>query len=152
MQKPSTLKGLVLTGTPGFTPVARKKLTLFILLAKIGKFVFSIWPLSVMQEKIRSWYYYLVGAREFYRAQGVMRDTFKLVVQEELLTSMQAVRVPTLLVWGALDQITPVWIAQKMQSEMKDSELVVIKEKDHGVPFKDAELFVSHIEVFLRNL
>ena len=108
------LRALILTGTPGFTPVPGKKLFLFIFLAKIGKFFFSIWPLHLIREKIRLRYYYLVGAREFYRAEGVMRETFKLIVQEELLSAMGQVRAPCLLVWGALDQITPVWIAKKM--------------------------------------
>lgn len=146
------LKGLILTGTPGFTPVPRKRLFAFILVAKIGKFFFSGWPLNLIQKKIRVWYYYLVGAREFYRAEGVMRETFKLIVQEELLPYIRRVRVPCLLVWGALDQITPVWIAEKMHKEMKTSKLVIIPDSGHGVPFKDPDLFVSHIEGFLQSL
>jgi pimeloyl-ACP methyl ester carboxylesterase len=146
------LAGLILTGTPGVTPVAKRKLFLFIALAKIGKFFFSIWPLSRMQEKIRLWYYYLVGAREFYRADGVMRETFKRIVQEELVSYMKHVTVPTLLVWGQMDQITPVWIAQKMHEEIKNSKLIIIPERDHGVPFKDPELFVLRVEKFLKGL
>lgn len=149
---PKTLRGLILTGTPGVTPVARKKLMVFVLLAKIGKFFFSLWPLSILQEKTRLWYYWLVGAREFYRAEGVMRDTFKLIVKEDLVGSMKAVAVPTLLVWGGLDRITPVWIAHTMQGIMKHSRLVVIPEYDHGVPFKEPEVFVSRIESFLNEI
>jgi pimeloyl-ACP methyl ester carboxylesterase len=149
---PKQLRALVLTGTPGVTPVARKKLVVFILLAKIGKLVSSIWPLNLLQEKIRSWYYYAVGAREFYRAEGVMRDTFKLIVQEELLSSMKQVRVPTLLVWGSLDRITPLWIAEKMHEMMPTSERVTIEEADHGVPFKNPKRFVEAIEPFLKGL
>jgi len=146
------LCGVILTGTPGVTPIAKKKLFLFILLAKAGKFFFSVWPLSLLQEKIRLWYYYLVGAREFYRAEGVMRETFKLIVQEELLTAMSRVSVPCLLVWGELDQITPTWIGNKMQEKMKDSQLVIIPDRDHGVPFKDPDIFVKRIAPFLRKL
>ena len=144
--------GLVLTGTPGVTPVPRKKLFLFIFLAKIGKVFFSIWPLSLIQEKIRLWYYYLVGAREFYRAQGVMRETFKNIVKEDLLHYMKRVAAPTLLVWGATDQITPIWIGNKMHEEIRSSKLVVIQDRGHAVPFKDPDLFVSHIEEFLQGV
>ncbi len=151
MGNPDVLRGLILTGTPGFTPIARRKLIAFILFAKIGKFFFSIWPLNHLQEKIRLWYYWLVGAREFYRAEGTMRETFKLIVKEDLLVPMKAVHVPCLLVWGGLDQITPVWIAQKMKSTIAKSKLIIIPEKDHGVPFKEPEVFVSHIESFLKE-
>ncbi len=152
MQERPELRGLILTGTPGVTPVPRKKLFVFITLAKIGKFFFSMWPFSLIAEKIRAWYYYVVGAREFYRAEGVMRETFKLIVQEELVSAMSHVSVPCLLVWGQLDQITPVWIAKKMNEEIKDSKLVLIADRDHGVPYKDPDLFVSHIETFLKSL
>ena len=130
----------------------RKKLFLFIFLAKIGKVFFSIWPLSLIQEKIRLWYYYLVGAREFYRAQGVMRETFKNIVKEDLLPYMKRVAAPTLLVWGATDQITPLWIGNKMHEEIRSSKLVVIQDRGHAVPFKDPDLFVSHIEEFLQGV
>lgn len=143
---------LILTGTPGVTPVPRKKLFLFIVLAKIGKLFFSFWPLTLVQEKIRLWYYYLVGAREFYRAEGTMRETFKRIVKEDLEPYMERVWAPTLLVWGALDQITPLWIAKKMHEKIKASKLVVIASRDHGVPFKDPDMFVSRIEGFLRSL
>lgn len=152
MDKRPNLRGIILTGTPGVTPIPRKKLLLFILFAKIGKFFFSMWPLTIIQEKIRLWYYYVVGAREFYRAQGVMRETFKLIVKEDLSPAMRQISVPCLLVWGALDQITPVWIAKKMHTIIKNSELIIIPDRDHGVPFKDPNTFVTHIEDFLRTL
>lgn len=150
--QPEALRALILTGTPGFTPVARKKLFFFILLAKIGKVFFSVWPLTLLSEKIRPWYYYLVGAREFYRAEGVMRETFKLVVQEELQSAMKKVCVPTLLVWGSEDSITPIWIAKKMKEFITGSTLEIIKARDHGVSFKDPHVFVSRIEKFLAAL
>lgn len=152
MRNKPNLQGIILTGTPGVTPVPRKKLFLFIMLAKIGKFFFSVWPLSIMQEKIRSWYYYAVGAREFYRAQGVMRETFKRIVAEDLTIAMKAVSVPTLLVWGEEDRITPIWIADKMQSIIQGSKLEIIQDHDHGVPYKDPNAFVAHIEEFIHTL
>lgn len=144
--------GLILTGTPGYTPVPKKKLAVFIVLAKIGKFVFSIWPLTIIRQKIRLWYYYLVGAREFYRAEGVMRDTFKHIVREDLVLAMRSVAAPCLLVWGQDDRITPVWIAKKMQTVVPHSTLVIIPGYDHGVPFKHPDIFVRYISEFLNRL
>lgn len=149
---PDNISGLILTGTPGVTPVPRRKLLVFIALAKAGKLILSVWPFNFMQEKIRLWYYYLVGAREFYRAEGVMRETFKHIVQEDLISYMHNVHVPTLLAWGAMDQITPLWIAQRMRKEMTSSTLIVIPDKGHGVPFKEPDIFVRNIMPFLRQL
>lgn len=152
MLYPAESKAVILTGTPGFTPVPRKKLVFFVAAAKIGKCFFQLPILNIIYDSVRKWYYYVVGARDFYRAQGVMRDIFKNIVQEELETSMRAVGVPCLLVWGALDRITPVWIAEKMEKTITGSRLVVIPDCDHGVSYKMPEVFVKAINPFLRSL
>lgn len=151
-QNPKGAKAIILTGTPGVTPVARRKLIVFILVAKIGKRIFSIWPLSAIQEKIRAWYYYLVGARDFYRANGVMREIFKIVVKEDLIVAMKSVTIPCALIWGTLDQITPVWIAKKMKEHITGSTLTILDESDHGVSYKQPERFASEVAAFLKTI
>jgi pimeloyl-ACP methyl ester carboxylesterase len=149
---PDSVHALVLTGTPGFTPVPKKHLVLFIAIAKIGKLFFFIPLFHFFQDRARRWYYYLVGARDYYRAKGVMRDTFKNIVREELVTSMRDVRIPTLLVWGERDIITPLWIAKKMKTIIHNSKLVVIPNAGHGVSYKNPKEFVSSIYDFLLSL
>lgn len=149
---PDNIQALILTGTPGFTPIARRKLLLFIILAKIGGAFFSLPPFSLMQNKVRIWYYYLVGAKEFYRAQGSMRETFKKIVQEELVTAMRAVKVPCLLIWGDQDTIVPVAIARRMQEIIVGSQLELVSGVSHSLPFKDPVVFADYCERFLQLL
>lgn len=149
---PKSVRALILSGTPGFTPINRKKLLLFILLAKIGKAFFSLPPFHLVQEGVRRWYYYLVGARDYYRAEGVMRETFKYIVQEDLLDCMKAVRVPCLLLWGEKDVIVPLRVAEKMKGVISGAKLEVIQESDHGVPLAQPELFASYVERFIKSL
>jgi pimeloyl-ACP methyl ester carboxylesterase len=149
---PEKISALILTGAPGFTPVPGMRLKLFIMVAKIGKFISSIWPLSVIQDFVRSRYYYAVGARDYYRANGVMRDIFKKIVQEDLMASMMSVRIPCALLWGELDRITPLWIAKKMNKIIQNSTLTVIPQSDHGVSFKQPELFANEVQTILAAL
>lgn len=149
---PKCVRALILSGTPGFTPIPKKKLLLFIFLAKIGKLLFSIPPLSLMQDAVRRWYYYVVGAKEFFRAEGTMRETFKQIVKEDFVSAMEAVDVPTILLWGEYDIIVPVAIAERMHRMIAGSELIVIPEADHGVPFKQPEIFASYIRRFLKKI
>ncbi len=149
---PHTLRALILTGTPGVTPVSRKKIAVSIALAKFGKLLFLIPPFSFFHESVRKWYYFAVGARDFYRANGVMRETFKHIVQEDLVASMRSVNVPCALVWGSDDRITPVWIAHRMKEEIANSHLIVISNADHGVSFKQPQRFVLAIENFLKTI
>src|SRR3990172_958643 len=39
---PKNVTALILTGTPGFTPISRKKLAIFITIAKVGGTLFSL--------------------------------------------------------------------------------------------------------------
>ncbi|MBI4066307.1 alpha/beta hydrolase [Candidatus Gottesmanbacteria bacterium] len=149
---PKHVRALILSGTPGFTPIPKKKLLIFISLAKIGKLLFAIPPLNLVQDSVRRWYYYFVGAKEFFRAEGAMRETFKNIVNEDLVTAMEATDIPTLLLWGEFDIIVPVPIAQRIHQVIAGSELIVIPESDHGVPFKQPEVFASYVERFLKTL
>lgn len=148
---PKSVRALILSGTPGFTPIPKKKLLLFIALAKIGKLLFSIPPFNYFQDAVRRWYYYFVGAKEFFRAEGAMRETFKRVVREDLVSAMETVDIPTLLLWGEYDIIVPVRIAERMHQVIARSELIVIPEADHGVPFKQPEVFTSYAERFIGS-
>lgn len=149
---PQNVRALVLTGTPGFTPVPKKRLLLFVTIAKIGKLFFLIPFTSLLRDKVRSWYYYVVGARDYYRAEGAMRETFKRIVLEELVTSMKKVHVPTLLVWGAEDIIVPVPIAKKMKETIPNAELIILPNCGHGVSYKNPKGFTDAIYDFLLTL
>lgn len=149
---PNRLRALILSGTPGFTPVPKQKLMFFIALAKLGKLFFVLPPLTCFQNKVRRWYYYVVGAREFYRAQAPLQQVFKNVVQENLLPAMCAVKIPCLLVWGEGDTMIPVKIAKRMQQVISSATLTIIPSGDHGVPFKQPELFIKSCQDFLNKL
>lgn len=149
---PNTIRALILSGTPGFTPIPKKKLLLFITLAKIGGFLFQFPPMNYFQDAVRKWYYYVVGAKEFFRAEGTMRETFKHIVQEDLVTAMEMVDIPTLLLWGELDIIVPITIAERMHQVIAGSELIVVPEADHGIPFNQPEIFDTYVERFLKKL
>ncbi|MBI4064949.1 alpha/beta hydrolase [Candidatus Gottesmanbacteria bacterium] len=151
-RKPKNITAMVLSGTPGFTPIPKRKLLLFIVLAKVGRFIFSIPPINFFQDHVRKWYYYVVGAKEFFRAEGAMRETFKRIVQEDLVTSMEAISIPTILIWGELDIIVPLSIAERMHRVIEGSQLVVVADADHGAPYKQPEIFASYIEKFIAKL
>ena len=139
---PDSIAGLILTGTPGFSPFTKK---LFIALAKIGKIFFH-------SSQLRDWYYYIIGARDYYRAKGVMKNTFKNIVSESLVPYMKSVHIPTLLVWGEDDLLVPVWVAKKMEKTIQKSQLIIIPNSGHNVSFAHPKEFVKNIYDFLLSL
>lgn len=145
-------KAIILCGTPGYSPVKRWKFILALIIAKIGSIFFSLPLLSRFEQKIRSWFYYIVGARDYYRAQGSMRQTFKNIVGEKLEDDMKKIHIPTLLVWGEEDSIVPVRIAERMKKAISNSKLIVLPRGKHSVIVDDPNAFVNEVHSFLKSL
>lgn len=148
---PKSARAIVLSGTPGFSPIPKKKMFLFLVIAKIGGMLFSIPPLSLFSGWARRWLYYLAGTREFIRAEGVMKDTFKNIVRDDLSSAMTTVTIPCLLLWGEYDVIVPEAIARRMCDVIPTATLKVIPEVDHGVPFKEPDVFAGFVKEFLNT-
>lgn len=149
---PQELKAIVLTGTPGFSPVPKGKLLVFLIIAKVGRVLFSIPPLTFFADWARRLLYYVAGTKDFFQAEGIMKQTFKNVVQDSLVEAMESLAVPCLLVWGEFDLLVPVSIARQIHEVIPRGELKVIPQADHGVPFKEASVFASYVDRFVKGL
>lgn len=136
---------LILTGTPGFSPVPAKKMLFFLIIAKMGGLFFALPLISKCADVARRLLYRAAGAHEFYRAEGSMRQTFKYTVQDNLENAMRAVSIPCMLVWGEMDTIVPVAIARKMNETISGSTLTIIPNASHGVPFMNPDAFMKAI-------
>lgn len=148
---PSFLKALILTGTPGYNPVQKCKVIFFLGLAKLGDLLFSLPILKNAKEIARKLLYKAAQANDFYTTDITMQDTFKNIVKEEPAKYLAKIKIPTLLIWGENDQITPLWIGQKMESVIPNAKLVVIPNSRHGVPWTNPKEFVDAIIRFLND-
>ncbi len=148
---PNEARALILTGTPGFSPVPTKKLLFFMTLSKIGGVLFALPVLNIVADRARRFLYYIAGSREFLRAEGSMKQTFKYIVQDDLLPAMVSVSVPCLLLWGEFDVMVPLAIGTQMQQSIPNAVMKVIPESDHSVPFKQPDVFASYVTAFLKS-
>lgn len=149
---PSEISALVLSGTPGFTPVSRWRMVIGFVVSKFGAAFFMLPPFRLIEDRVRLFWYRLIGAKDFLRPQKVMRDTFKKIVTESLVEPMKSVSCPCLLVWGEGDGIVPVAIARRMEKIILGAKLVIIPESRHGVPWKKPEEVAILIDDFVKQL
>lgn len=147
----NNVRTLILTGTPGFSPVLNIKRLFLITLAKIGKLLFSIPVFSSFMTVFRKKYYSMVGANEYNTARGTMKDTFKNIVSESLINDMKLIDVPTFLVWGQEDHMVPITIAKRMNATIHNSHLLIIPNANHGVPYNQPKIFVEAILKILNR-
>jgi pimeloyl-ACP methyl ester carboxylesterase len=86
--------------------------------------------LSGLSEQLRGWYNQQYGSADF-KSAGVLRDTFVKVVNENLLPYAARIKAPTLMIWGADDEDTPLWQAQQLEKTIPDAGLVVYENAGH---------------------
>ncbi|MBI3379877.1 alpha/beta hydrolase [Candidatus Gottesmanbacteria bacterium] len=151
-QNSELLSALILSGVPGINPVPTFKILFFLILAKLGKFIFSLPIFSSAKDLFRKFLYKLANATDYYNTNDYMLETFKNTVNESLVPYMEQISAPTLLLWGAEDKMVPVEIAEKMNKLIKNSKLVVIDEARHGVPWTHSKEFTDEVGKFLRKI
>jgi len=85
---------------------------------------------ATWSQPLLHWHRQRYGSRDYQNA-GVLRGTFVKVVNEDQTANAALVQAPTLVLWGALDQETPVEMAHRFGRLIADSELVVLPDRDH---------------------
>jgi pimeloyl-ACP methyl ester carboxylesterase len=82
-------------------------------------------------DQLREWYGNRYGSTDYKAAQGVMRETFVKVVNEDLLPYAARVKPSTLLFWGDKDEDTTLSEGQLLEKTIPDAGLVVWEGAGH---------------------
>ena len=123
---------IVLTDAAGVKPKTTMKKKLKKLMFKCGKFVIRTFtPVNKLDDKMKK--YRDKHSSPDYKAlkSDVMRETFKKVISLDLSGNLKEITRPTLLMWGENDIDTPLYMAHKMEKEIKDAGLIVLKGAGH---------------------
>jgi len=147
---PDKLAGLILCDAAGITPRPKTKITIFGLLSKTGKIVFSLPILKYFQPIVRKIEYFLAGSRDYYYLQEpIMKETFKKIIEEDLTPYLEKINVPTLIILGKKDKMTPISDARTMHNKIKNSELEILEGIGHSphleCPKKLSDIIVKFI-------
>lgn len=150
---PSLIEKLILTGVPGVIQKPLQiKIKFFKVLAIIGNKIFDLPLLNLLEKNIlRKILYKLAGATDYMKTQGVMRETFKRIISQDLTSCMKRIRCPTLLVWGEADNITPVAIAKVMKQKINNSKIEIVEKLGHSFIYQNPNRFINIIGSFLNR-
>lgn len=148
---PEKLSGLILYSAAGIRPEQTIKTEIFYVLAKIGNFIFSLLILRSIKNFMRKGFYYLVGTRDYYRAEGVMKQTMEKVINEDLRLLFPNIQVPTLIIWGDKDDVTPISDAEMMKEGIRGAELKIMPGAGHSWHKEQTEKFVEFILPFISK-
>jgi pimeloyl-ACP methyl ester carboxylesterase len=116
---------------------------------KIGKNILSSAPVKLIFPDALENFKKRSGSEDYRNASPIMRDTLVKLVNEDLSALLPAVKQPTLLVWGELDDATPLSDAKKMEGLLPDGGLVVVKGAGHYCYLEQPNFVFRVLDSFL---
>lgn len=103
------------------------------LLAKIGKMFLSIPGIRSLEPWGKKLLYRLMRVHDYEKASVIMRETLRLVRNEDLTSLLPSITIPTDIFWGTKDTMTPIADGQLMHERITRSTLHVFPDMRHGI-------------------
>ena len=150
VQHPEKVEKLVLIAAAGVrrTPGAAKKLVMTA--AKLVSFLLYLVPFEDLRNNMKNAMYMALRRRDYMKTQGIMRDVFKKVITQDLTAKFSKISVPTLLLWGDKDEMTPIQDAYLTQELIPNSKLEIIPGAKHALNFQAPEKLSESIALFAK--
>lgn len=142
---------IVLIDSAGIKPKRNLWYYLKISFYKCGKFFLNLLPntkgIKKFKEKLRS----KVGSEDYKTSANVLKETMKLIVNEDMSYLLPKISVPTLLFWGSLDTATPISDARKMEKLIPDCGLIEYAGSTHFSYLENINNVNAVLNEFLKN-
>ena len=149
-QHQKDLDKLILISVARIAKRRKLRITIFRVLTKIGNLLFYIPPLFFVKPLFKKLWYKIAGERDYYRSSKLMRDTMKLVLEKEVVGHLlNEIRIPTLILWGDKDDVTPLEDGEIINKQIPGSILHLFKGQGHPINRKVPDKIVEEIKKFI---
>ena len=99
------------------------------------------------KEKLRN----NVGSSDYKASPLVLKDTMKIILNEDQRPLLKNINVPTLLIWGSLDTATPISDAREIEKTLPDCGLVEYPYGTHFSYLENIENCKLVLDEFFKN-
>ncbi len=148
---PELVKKIVFVDAAGIRPRRKPKYYIKVWsyklakkIARVGWLVAALKAVGVdVQKKIQA-----AGSSDYKALPDHMKKTFVNVVNQDLSGYLKQIKSPSLLIWGENDEDTPLWYGQKMEKEIADAGLVVLKNAGHFSYLDQFPQFIAVVNSF----
>lgn len=148
---PEKVKKLILVSSAGIKPRPDFKTKIIFQLAKIGNAIFSPKPLARFKEKMRNLFYFLLRIKDYAKTRGIIRETLKKIIEEDLLPLLSQINQETILIWGEKDKLVPIKYAQIFKEKIKNAKLNLLPKVGHSPHLECPEKLVGVIMQFSQS-
>jgi pimeloyl-ACP methyl ester carboxylesterase len=99
----------------------------------------------------RFFYRFVLGKTDYLKAKGALKETMKKVIDEDLTPLLKNISVPTLIIWGRKDKITPLKDAFLMKKLIKNSSLEILETSAHTPYLDNPKALAQEIISFIKG-
>lgn len=118
---------------------------------KIYKFLKKITNKSKNKEKYHKKLINIFGSKDYQSLPPGMHQTFKNIISENLTPFFSLIPSECLILWGKLDEATPLTDAYKINNLIKESELIIFPKGNHFPYLQYPVLINKIIFEFIKN-
>jgi pimeloyl-ACP methyl ester carboxylesterase len=147
---PEAVDRLILVDSAGIRPPRTLTLRSRGLMARTARRVLSHRLAGKPGRRALAAIYLRLGMSD-YASAGPLRPTFVRLVNEDLSGILSAICAPTLVVWGADDRETPLWMGRRMAMEISGAEILVLSSAGHYSYLDQPRPFEDRVLAFLTG-
>jgi len=137
---------IIMTGAAGLIKKRTLKYYIKVYSYKLGKWFLGIVNPKALENLRRN-----SGSADYRALPEHMKKTFVNVVNEDLGYLLGKIKSPVLLLWGENDTETPLSMGERMEREIPDAGLVVLKGGGHFAYLDNFAEFINIARVFLKG-
>ncbi len=78
--------------------------------------------------------------------------TAKSAIRHNLRDKLHLIKLPTLLIWGKEDKVTPSFVGEEFHQLLENSRLYMIEKCGHAPMMEQPDLFNTYLEKFLEDV
>ena len=140
---PQMVKKLILYN-PACIRKQNWKQKFFTLISKPGRLIFWFFP------GLRKIFYKVfIGSTAYLKLPPLAQQTFQAVIKEDLTPILKEIKVPTLILWGEKDKLTPLWQGKMINKLIKDSKLIIHPQGTHSFHQDNPVEFANYVKNFI---
>jgi len=106
---------------------------------------------GIWQFARKIFYCYILRKTDYYQTSGYLKETIKNVLEEDLTSFLEKIKVRTFIIWGKKDKITPVSDAFLMKEKIKNSKIEILNNIGHTPHLKCPDKLSEIILKFLND-
>jgi len=91
------------------------------------------------------------GSADYQKLDGVMRETFVKVVNEDVSSLLPDIKCEVLLVYGDKDEDTPLWMGEYLRDHLPNAGLAVFADDDHYAYLHQLPRFLRVLDIFFAE-